>query len=122
MRARARERARKLEQAVVVISMLGVGLVCAMVQGWQLTLVGLAIRPIFAGMMMLQTGLHNKCEMLNKRETIAKGYYDAIANVRGIRSMTFERVFASEFERAADEALLFYVGAILMARIHTSRW
>ncbi|KAF7976914.1 hypothetical protein HWV62_5310 [Athelia sp. TMB] len=134
-----------LAQGVVVASMLGVGLVWAMVQGWQLTLVGLAIGPVFAGAMALQTGLVARCELRNKRarEAVAKGYYEAVANVRGIRSMAFEHVFAQAFEKAADEALrvgrrgawvegctyglasaliylaealLFYVGAILIAR------
>lgn len=65
-------------QAVVVISMLSVGLLWAMARGWQLTLVGLAIAPVFAGVMAVQTSLVAKCEVRNKRarEEVAKGYYD----------------------------------------------
>ncbi|KAJ7063391.1 P-loop containing nucleoside triphosphate hydrolase protein [Mycena amicta] len=133
-----------LGQLAVVTSMLGVGLVWALIKGWQLTLVGFAIAPIFAVAMAVQTGLVAKCELRNKRarEEVAHGYYNAILNVRGIRAMGFETIFQTQFEAASDralttgvkgafvegctygvasgliylaEALLFYVGAILVA-------
>ncbi|KAJ7219370.1 P-loop containing nucleoside triphosphate hydrolase protein [Mycena pura] len=133
-----------LSQLAVVSSMLGVGLIWALVKGWQLTLVGFAIAPVFAIAMAVQTGLVAKCELQNKRarEEVAQGYYEAILNVRGIRSMGLERVFQKQFEAASDralstgvrgafvegctyglasgliylaEALLFYVGAVLVA-------
>lgn len=65
-------------QCCVVAAMLGVGLVWAMVRGWQLTLVGLAIAPVFVGTMGVQTALVAGCEVRNKRarEEVAKGYYD----------------------------------------------
>lgn len=67
-----------LGQLAVVTSMLGVGLVWALVKGWQLTLVGFAIAPVFAVTMAVQTGLVAKCELRNKRarEEVAKGYYE----------------------------------------------
>lgn len=151
-------------QCVVVVSMPAVGLVWAMVRGWQLTLVGLAIAPMFAGVMAVQTKLVVSCEVRNKRarEDIARGYYNvhflfpfrcffllmlfivgqAILNVRGIRAMSFEYVFKSKFGSADKalatgvrgafvegctygvasgliylaEALLFYVGTVLIAK------
>ncbi|KZT65220.1 P-loop containing nucleoside triphosphate hydrolase protein [Daedalea quercina L-15889] len=134
-----------LAQAIVVSSMLGLGLIWALVRGWQLTLVGFAIAPVFAISMAVQTNLVAKCEMRNKRarEEVAKGYYDVISNIRGIRAMGFESAFQSKFEQSVDsalsmgvrgafvegcsygvasaliylaEALLFYVGAVLIAR------
>jgi ATP-binding cassette subfamily B (MDR/TAP) protein 1 len=65
-------------QACVVAAMVGVGLLWAMVRGWQLTLVGMAVAPVFAGVMALQAALVARCEMRNKkaREEVAKGYYD----------------------------------------------
>ena len=65
-------------QGCVVAAMLGVGLVWAMVWGWQLTLVGVAVAPVFAGVMALQAALVAKCEFRNKRarEEVAKWYYD----------------------------------------------
>ena len=65
-------------QCVVVASMLAVGLVWALVRGWQLTFVGFAIAPVFVGVMGLQTRLVAGCEMRNKRarEEVARGYYD----------------------------------------------
>ncbi|PSR75789.1 hypothetical protein PHLCEN_2v8906 [Hermanssonia centrifuga] len=133
-----------LAQSLVVIAMLGVGLIWALVEGWQLTLVGLAIAPVFAIVMSVQTNLVAKCEYRNKRgrEEVAKHYYDAISNVRGIRSMGFEGIFQEKFDKAADDALstgvrgafvegcthgvssamiylaeavLFYVGAVLVS-------
>ena len=65
-------------QSLVVAAMLGVGLIWALVRGWQLTLVGFAIAPVFAGVMALQSNLVSKCEVRNKRarEEVAKQYYD----------------------------------------------
>jgi ATP-binding cassette subfamily B (MDR/TAP) protein 1 len=65
-------------EGCVVVAMVGVGLLWAMVRGWQLTLVGVAVAPVFAGMMALQAVLVAKCELRNKRarEEVAKGYYD----------------------------------------------
>ena len=67
-----------LGQSLVVSAMLGVGLIWALVRGWQLTLVGFAIAPVFAGVMALQSNLVAKCEVRNKRarEEVAKQYYD----------------------------------------------
>lgn len=65
-------------QGCVVFSMLCVGLLWAMVKGWQLTLAGMAMAPVFAGVMALQAALVGRCEIRNKRarEEVAKGYYD----------------------------------------------
>jgi len=65
-------------QFCVVGTMLGVGLVWALVRGWQLTLVGFAIAPVFAVTMMVQTRLVSRCEIRNKRarEEVAKVYYE----------------------------------------------
>jgi ATP-binding cassette subfamily B (MDR/TAP) protein 1 len=67
-----------LAQFVVVFSMFSVGLLWALVRGWQLTLVGFAIAPVFAVTMAVQTNLVSKCELRNKRarENVAKGYYE----------------------------------------------
>lgn len=67
-----------LAQTLVVTAMLGLGLIWALVQGWQLTLVGFALAPVFAITMAVQTNLVAKCEYRNKRarEEVAKGYYD----------------------------------------------
>jgi ATP-binding cassette subfamily B (MDR/TAP) protein 1 len=65
-------------QGIVVVSMLAVGLIWALVRGWQLTLVGFAIAPVFILTMVVQSRLVAKCELRNKRarEDVAKGYYD----------------------------------------------
>ena len=65
-------------QFFVVATMWGVGLVWAFIRGWQLTLAGLAIAPVFAITMAVQTKLVAKCEVRNKRarEDVARDYYD----------------------------------------------
>ncbi|KAF8331212.1 P-loop containing nucleoside triphosphate hydrolase protein [Amanita rubescens] len=132
-------------QYLVVSAMLGVGMIWALVSGWQLTLAGVAIAPVFAGVMAIQSILIARCELRNKRarEEVAQCYYDAISNIRAIRSMSLESAFKARFEDAANvalvtglrgamvegcaqgvasgliylaEALLFYVGAVLVAK------
>lgn len=65
-------------QFVVVTAMFALGFIWAMVRGWQLTLAGLAIGPIFAGAMALQAKWVADCDLRNKRarEDVAKGYYE----------------------------------------------
>ncbi|KAF8333191.1 P-loop containing nucleoside triphosphate hydrolase protein [Cantharellus anzutake] len=130
---------------VVVIVMLTVGLLWAMVRGWQLTLVGLAIVPVFGGAMILQSHISTQYEARNKiaRDEVARRYYEAVASIRAIRAMALENVFERYFENSVNgameagvegsfvaglgfgvaqaliylaEALLFYVGAVFMSR------
>ncbi|KAJ7086438.1 P-loop containing nucleoside triphosphate hydrolase protein [Mycena belliarum] len=132
-------------QFLVVGAMFGVGLLWALLKGWQLALVGFAIVPVFGAAMAVQTGFVAQCELTNKRarEEVATRYYETISSIRGIRSMRFERVFGAQFDQAAEralvaakrgafvegctygvacgliylaEALLFYFGAVLVAR------
>lgn len=65
-------------QFLVVVAMMGIGLIWAMVCGWQLTLVGIAIGPFFVGVMALQAALVAKYEVRNKRarEEVARVYYE----------------------------------------------
>ncbi|KAF8692795.1 P-loop containing nucleoside triphosphate hydrolase protein, partial [Rhizoctonia solani] len=133
-----------LGQSVTVVTMVFVGLIWAMVMGWQLTLVGLAVGPVFGVVMVFQVRWSGQIELRNKRarEEVAKQYYNAVANVRAIRAMALESVFRAQFERSLGtamrtgvqgafitgcgfgivnaliyvaEAALFYVGAVLMA-------
>ncbi|KAJ7662462.1 ABC transporter type 1, transmembrane domain-containing protein [Mycena rosella] len=126
-------------------SSFSVGLVWALLKGWQLAFVGFVIVPVFAAAMAAQTGFVARCEMRNKRarEEVAMRYYETISNIRGIRSMRFEGVFQSQFDKATDralavarkgaiveectygvacgliylaEVLLFHFGAVLVAR------
>ncbi|KAJ7912517.1 P-loop containing nucleoside triphosphate hydrolase protein [Mycena leptocephala] len=132
-------------QLLVVGAMFAVGLVWALLKGWQLALVGFAVVPVFGAAMAAQAGVVARCEVRNKRaaEEVARRYYETISSIRGIRSMRFESVFRTQFDKAADralsvarrgafvegctygfacgliylaEALLFYFGAVLVAR------
>jgi ATP-binding cassette subfamily B (MDR/TAP) protein 1 len=93
-----------LVQFVLVTSMLTVGFVWALVLGWQLTLAGLAFAPVFAVIMAVQSRMISKFELRNKRlrEEVARQYHDMIANIREIRSMSFERVFTRQFNKSVD--------------------
>ncbi|KAJ6510566.1 P-loop containing nucleoside triphosphate hydrolase protein [Mycena sanguinolenta] len=132
-------------QVLVVGAMFGVGLVWALIKGWQLAVVGFAVVPVFGAAMAAQAGVVERCQVRNKRavEEVARRYYETISSIRGIRSMRFENVFRSQFDKAADQALsvaqkgaivegstygvacgliylaeavLFYFGAVLVAR------
>lgn len=94
-------------QTIVVFTMLSVGLIWALILGWQLTLAGLAIGPVFAGVMSVQSTFVARFHHRNKvcREDIAKGYYEAISNIRGIRSMAFQGIFREQYETALQLAL-----------------
>jgi ATP-binding cassette, subfamily B (MDR/TAP), member 1 len=66
-----------LGQCCVVVAMLCVGMIWAFIMGWQLTLVGVAIVPVFGVVMAVQTNLVARCELRNKRarEDVGKNYY-----------------------------------------------
>ena len=58
--------------------LITVGLLWAMAWVWPLTFVGLAIGPVFLGVMCLQTNVVAKCEVRNTRarEEVARVYYE----------------------------------------------
>jgi ATP-binding cassette subfamily B (MDR/TAP) protein 1 len=93
-------------QALVVFTMVSLGIGWALVIGWQLTLVGLAIGPVFALAMMGQSVLTSRFELRNKRarEDVARRYYEVIANIRAIRSMALENAFSKHFEDSLEDA------------------
>jgi len=112
-----------ISQSLVVFSMFAGGLIWALGRGWQLTLVGFAIGPVFIVTMVVQSRLVAKCELRNKRarEDVAKGYYEVclssflrgyllttpqiLINIRGIRAMGFESVFQERFNESTENAL-----------------
>jgi ATP-binding cassette, subfamily B (MDR/TAP), member 1 len=112
-----------ISQSTVVFSMFAVGLIWALARGWQLTLVGFAVGPVFILTMVVQSRLVAKCELRNKRarEDVAKGYYEVglspclrgyllttpqiLINIRGIRAMGFESVFQERFNESTENAL-----------------
>lgn len=93
-------------QALVVFTMISLGIGWALVIGWQLTLVGLAIGPFFALAMMGQSVLTGRFELKNKRarEDVARRYYEVVANIRAIRSMALENEFSKHFEDSLETA------------------
>lgn len=64
-------------QMVVVVSMLLIGLIWAFVAGWELTLVGLGLAPVFVIVTRLQAGALTVVEARNKvlREDVSKKFH-----------------------------------------------
>jgi ATP-binding cassette subfamily B (MDR/TAP) protein 1 len=85
--------AEVLGQCVVVVAMLCAGLTWALIRGWQLTLVGVAIAPVFAAIMAFQNTLVARFEYRRKRakEEVAKVYYEVSRTPR----CSFRRDFYS---------------------------
>ena len=131
-------------QCFAIFAMLSIGLLWAMAKGWELTLVGLGILPVFTGIISIQTKLVSKYEIRNKRarEEVARRWYDVMCNIKGIRAMGIAQPFSELFDISnkktlktgvsgawiegatmgvsnglvyAAEAVLFYVGAVLVA-------
>ena len=63
---------------VVFFSMVTMGVLWAMVVQWRLTLVGLAIGPVFVVVVVVNEGLVGKAEMRNKemRDRVGKMFYE----------------------------------------------
>lgn len=63
---------------VVFVSMLSLGIIWAMVIQWKLTLVGLAIAPVYGAIVVLNEILVGRAESTNKltRDSVAKLFYE----------------------------------------------
>ncbi|GAA95096.1 hypothetical protein E5Q_01751 [Mixia osmundae IAM 14324] len=132
-------------QIVVVVAMISFALIWALAVGWQLTLVGMAIGPIYIACLSMQTTLLSRFEAENKRkrEDCAKRFHVSVSNIRALRAMSLEAVFVDKFATSVEdcyrgdskaviiaslgygiangmtyiaEGLMFYVGAVLIVR------
>ncbi|BGP18098.1 hypothetical protein JCM10213_004752 [Rhodosporidiobolus nylandii] len=134
-----------LGQLAVLVTMLIMGITWAFVAGWELTLVGTGLAPIFIIATRLQAAVLNRYESANKvkRENVSKRFHQTMANIRPIRSMSIEPVFVKRFEKTTEiaysggiraapylgfgaatamtltylaQGLMVYVGAVLVAK------
>ncbi|GAA5866883.1 hypothetical protein JCM8547_003906 [Rhodosporidiobolus lusitaniae] len=103
-----------LGQLVVLVSMILMAILWAFATGWELTLVGVGLAPIFIIAMRAQAQVLNRFEAANKvkRENVSKRFHQTMANIRPIRSMSIQPVFARKFEQVADAA---YLGGVKAA-------
>ena len=106
---------------LVIISITMLGFIWALIKGWQLTLVGLAMGPLFVLSAAASSRILGKYEQSNKaqREECAKKFFQvrhpmrlysrlladavlwqSVANVRAIRSMSLESAFLEKYEIA----------------------
>ncbi|WWD10364.1 hypothetical protein V865_008499 [Kwoniella europaea PYCC6329] len=93
-------------KSVTVITMIGLGLIWAMIVGWQLTLIGLALGPLFGGFLAFNSWILGRVEISHKagREAVARTFYESIANIRGIRAMALDSAFQAKFQQDAIKA------------------
>ncbi|WRT66924.1 uncharacterized protein IL334_003889 [Kwoniella shivajii] len=93
-------------KAVTVTTMIGLGIIWAMVVGWQLTFIGIVLAPLFGGFIAFNVWLMGKREVIHKagRENVARTFYESIANIRGIRAMTLDSAFRAKFQQDAIQA------------------
>lgn len=91
---------------IVVFAMLMFGIIWAFVVGWQLTLIGLSLSPLFGVSLWFGSRLLNKYERINRaqREECAKRFFTSVSNVKAIRSMSLEPVLHSKFEDSVKAA------------------
>lgn len=70
--------AQVIGKCIVVVVMVGMGLIWAMIVQWRLTLIGLAVGPVLAVVVVLNEMLVGKAEVRNKvkREAVAKTFYE----------------------------------------------
>ncbi|CEQ43183.1 SPOSA6832_05082 [Sporobolomyces salmonicolor] len=101
-------------QLAVLGSMLTLGIVWAFVAGWELTLVGLGLAPVFIVAIRAQASVLNKFEASNKikREAVSKKFHQTMGNVRAIRSMSIHPVFVNAFLASTEDA---YAGGVKAA-------
>lgn len=115
---------------IVVISMIFIGLTWAFSVGWELTLVGLGLAPVFVLATRAQGGVIAKFEAKNKimRDDISKKFHQVrhsspvlysadcsiqvASNIRAIRAMSIETVFVEKFDESIDVA---YVSGVKTA-------
>lgn len=90
----------------VIFTMLILGVVWAFAKGWQLTLVGLSLGPLFVISTMVSSRFLGAYERLNKveREVCAKRFYQTVSNIKAIRSMSLETVFLEKFDDSVTQA------------------
>lgn len=89
-----------------VVTMMTMGIVWAFVSGWELTLVGLAMGPLFVISTWLSSRMLDKYEAVNRaqREECARRFFTSVSNVKAIRSMSLEPVLLAKFEKSVKDA------------------
>ncbi|WWC85289.1 uncharacterized protein L201_000151 [Kwoniella dendrophila CBS 6074] len=93
-------------KSVTVITMISFGLIWAVIVNWQLTLIGLALAPLFGGFLAFNSWFISKIEQKHKlgREAVARTFYESISNIRGIRAMALASAFEVKFQQDAVRA------------------
>ncbi|KNZ55622.1 hypothetical protein VP01_262g4 [Puccinia sorghi] len=134
-----------LADILTVITLITLTFVWALVIGWQLTLVGLSLAPLFFFIVGGSGKLSSRFELLNKllREQVANQFHQTISNNKAIRAMSLEPLMRERFIECTiksrkmfirssplhglssglniamtylADGLLFYVGAVLVMK------
>ncbi|KAG7088675.1 hypothetical protein E1B28_012647 [Marasmius oreades] len=133
-----------ITQLLVVIAMFSVGIIWALIRGWELTLAGVAVAPVFAGVMALQAKAVAECvrRAREQSENVEGGVWVIVTNPHTLHSSSLLPFFAERFNTLCNnalssgvrrafiegstngiasgliylaEALLFFVGAVLVS-------
>ncbi|KAH8919641.1 P-loop containing nucleoside triphosphate hydrolase protein [Atractiella rhizophila] len=93
-------------QFLIVLAIIIVGVGWAIILGWKLSLCGVALAPIFYGVVQWQARLSSRREVLKKRsrEDLGTQFLELVSNIRPIRSMGLENAFTKNFDESLDSA------------------
>ncbi|KAA1120133.1 hypothetical protein PGT21_037188 [Puccinia graminis f. sp. tritici] len=88
-----------LADILTVVTLIAITFVWALVIGWELTLVGLSLAPIFFFIVGGCGKVSSRFEQLNKilREQVANQFHLTISNTKAIRAMSLEPLMRERF-------------------------
>ncbi|KAK7019425.1 ATP-dependent permease [Paramarasmius palmivorus] len=133
-----------LPQSLTTLSIFSISLLLALIRGWELTLTGIALVPVFLGVMTLQGRLvaAQESRILRAKDRIANELVLFVSAVKGIRGAGLQHTYTQRMDDAVrescrvgvrgafvegatlgvasaliylSEGVLFYVGAVLVS-------
>ncbi|MBW0499642.1 hypothetical protein O181_039357 [Austropuccinia psidii MF-1] len=102
-----------LAEALTIITLMLMAFLWSLIIGWQLTLVGLAMAPVFFVIVGGGGKVGAKFEFRNKvlREKVANNFYLAISNIKAVRSMMLEPLLRERFVNEAKNSRKMFIRA-----------
>lgn len=100
-----------LADLITIFTLITIAFVWALIIGWQLTLVGLSLVPIFFLIIGGGERLNSRFEQLNKnlREEVASQFHQSISNVKAIRALSLESLLREKFLDATVKSRKMFV-------------
>ncbi|CAH7683434.1 P-loop containing nucleoside triphosphate hydrolase protein [Phakopsora pachyrhizi] len=102
-----------LAETVTIITLVLVAFVWAVIMGWQLTLIGLSLAPIFFIIIGGSGKIGARLEQLNKmsREEVANQFHFTISSVKALRSMAIEPLMRESFVNTTQKSRKLFIRA-----------